>query len=200
MALGQKRRILVSFHSCSLPSNWPLGFEIIPDEICFSAFKQVVIVGNGGVGKSSMIQRYCKGIYTKDYKKTIGVDFLERQIEWVYEMHFLEIDVNWIESSTICMWLICVEFRLQNWWRRHPCNVVGYSWYVANIHYSFANCRCIRIAASHSTNFISFLISQVKKSLMQLPKLITVAPRHAFWRLAQPIECHSKQSKNGRWR
>lgn len=40
-----------------------------------------VIVGNGGVGKSSMIQRYCKGIFTKDYKKTIGVDFLERQIE-----------------------------------------------------------------------------------------------------------------------
>lgn len=34
-----------------------------------------------GVGKSSMIQRYCKGIYTKDYKKTIGVDFLERMIE-----------------------------------------------------------------------------------------------------------------------
>lgn len=44
---------------------------------------QVVIVGNGGVGKSSMIQRYCKGTFTKDYKKTIGVDFLERQIEWV---------------------------------------------------------------------------------------------------------------------
>lgn len=38
-------------------------------------------VGNGGVGKSSMIQRYCKGIYTKDYKKTIGVDFLERMLE-----------------------------------------------------------------------------------------------------------------------
>ncbi|CAG9799122.1 unnamed protein product [Chironomus riparius] len=42
---------------------------------------KVVIVGNGGVGKSSMIQRYCKGIYTKDYKKTIGVDFLERMID-----------------------------------------------------------------------------------------------------------------------
>lgn len=42
---------------------------------------KVVVVGNGAVGKSSMIQRYCKGIYTKDYKKTIGVDFLERQIE-----------------------------------------------------------------------------------------------------------------------
>lgn len=42
---------------------------------------KVVIVGNGGVGKSSMIQRYCKGIFTKDYKKTIGVDFLEKEIE-----------------------------------------------------------------------------------------------------------------------
>ncbi|CAH0382077.1 unnamed protein product [Bemisia tabaci] len=41
----------------------------------------VVIVGNGAVGKSSMIQRYCKGTFTKDYKKTIGVDFLERQID-----------------------------------------------------------------------------------------------------------------------
>lgn len=44
---------------------------------------KVVIVGNGGVGKSSMIQRFCKGIFTKDYKKTIGVDFLEREIEYV---------------------------------------------------------------------------------------------------------------------
>lgn len=42
---------------------------------------KVVIVGNGAVGKSSMIQRYCKGIFTKDYKKTIGVDFLERELE-----------------------------------------------------------------------------------------------------------------------
>ncbi|CAH2042150.1 unnamed protein product, partial [Iphiclides podalirius] len=42
---------------------------------------KVVIVGDGGVGKSSMIQRYCRGTFTRDYKKTIGVDFLERQIE-----------------------------------------------------------------------------------------------------------------------
>lgn len=44
---------------------------------------KVVVVGNGAVGKSSVIQRYCKGIFTKDYKKTIGVDFLERQIRLV---------------------------------------------------------------------------------------------------------------------
>lgn len=42
---------------------------------------KVVVVGNGAVGKSSMIQRYCRGVFTRDYKKTIGVDFLERQIE-----------------------------------------------------------------------------------------------------------------------
>ncbi len=43
---------------------------------------QVVIVGNGAVGKSSMIQRYCKGVFTKGYKKTIGVDFLEKQLRF----------------------------------------------------------------------------------------------------------------------
>lgn len=44
---------------------------------------KVVVVGNGAVGKSSLIQRYCKGTFTKDYKKTIGVDFLERQLQLV---------------------------------------------------------------------------------------------------------------------
>ena len=43
---------------------------------------KVVVVGNGAVGKSSMIQRYCKGVFTKEYKKTIGVDFLEKTIEY----------------------------------------------------------------------------------------------------------------------
>ncbi|XP_075255745.1 ras-related protein Rab-23-like [Convolutriloba macropyga] len=42
---------------------------------------KVLVVGNGGVGKSSLIQRYCKGSYTSQYKKTIGVDFLEKSIE-----------------------------------------------------------------------------------------------------------------------
>ena len=37
-------------------------------------------MGNGAVGKSSMIQRYCRGTFTKTYKKTIGVDFLEKQL------------------------------------------------------------------------------------------------------------------------
>ena len=82
---------------------------------------QVLIVGNGAVGKSSMIQRYCKvlcctprllregrdggegrgssnhslilvnrprlilaqGVFTREYKKTIGVDFLEKKLRLV---------------------------------------------------------------------------------------------------------------------
>jgi GTPase SAR1 family protein len=60
------------------PANW-LRVEL-PLSIVFALLLQVVIVGNGAVGKSSMIQRYCKGIFTRNYKKTIGVDFLEKHI------------------------------------------------------------------------------------------------------------------------
>ena len=62
---------------------------------------KVVIVGNGAVGKSSMIQRYCKGIFTRDYKKTIGVDFLERQIVWVLLCYFLSLVIRQIVKSWI---------------------------------------------------------------------------------------------------
>ena len=41
---------------------------------------KVIIVGNGGVGKSSMMLRFCKGAYTDTYKKTIGVDFMEKEL------------------------------------------------------------------------------------------------------------------------
>ncbi|KAG0586562.1 hypothetical protein KC19_2G100200 [Ceratodon purpureus] len=39
---------------------------------------KVVVVGNGCVGKTSMIRQFCKGQYSNEYKKTIGVDFLEK--------------------------------------------------------------------------------------------------------------------------
>ena len=57
---------------------WISYISLNLDHLLFSL--QVVIVGNGAVGKSSMIQRYCKGIFTRNYKKTIGVDFLEKHI------------------------------------------------------------------------------------------------------------------------
>ncbi|KAL0234583.1 hypothetical protein PCE1_001619 [Barthelona sp. PCE] len=39
---------------------------------------KVVVIGDGRSGKSSMIKRYCEGVFNADYKKTIGVNFLEK--------------------------------------------------------------------------------------------------------------------------
>ncbi|KAH7314407.1 hypothetical protein KP509_21G001900 [Ceratopteris richardii] len=41
---------------------------------------KVVIVGNGGVGKTSLIRQFCKSHFPEEYKKTIGVDFLEKHV------------------------------------------------------------------------------------------------------------------------
>jgi small GTP-binding protein len=47
---------------------------------CFTAECKVIIVGNGQVGKTSMITRFAKGQWTDSYKKTIGTDFMERDM------------------------------------------------------------------------------------------------------------------------
>ncbi|GBF92509.1 hypothetical protein Rsub_04613 [Raphidocelis subcapitata] len=39
---------------------------------------KVLVVGNSGVGKSSMIQRFCSGTFSEDARRTVGVDFLEK--------------------------------------------------------------------------------------------------------------------------
>eukprot|EP00288_Rhodomonas_lens_P001949 CAMPEP_0177719288 /NCGR_PEP_ID=MMETSP0484_2-20121128/16025_1 /TAXON_ID=354590 /ORGANISM="Rhodomonas lens, Strain RHODO" /LENGTH=242 /DNA_ID=CAMNT_0019231499 /DNA_START=76 /DNA_END=801 /DNA_ORIENTATION=- len=60
----------------------------------FETTIKVIVVGNGGVGKSSMIRRFCTGEFTDTYKKTIGVDFLEKE-------HFIpSID----QSITFMVW------------------------------------------------------------------------------------------------
>lgn len=45
------------------------------------AFK-VLVVGESGVGKTSLVQRYTKGIFSEAYKATIGVDFASKRIKW----------------------------------------------------------------------------------------------------------------------
>ena len=67
------------------------------------SFPQVVIVGNGAVGKSSMIQKYCKGIFTTEYKKTIGVDFLEKRIWWDRQHPPLQIGWFFGDSGPTCI-------------------------------------------------------------------------------------------------
>ncbi|KAJ3196799.1 Ras- protein Rab-23 [Irineochytrium annulatum] len=42
---------------------------------------KVLVVGNGCVGKSSMIRRLCKSQFCDSYKKTIGVDYSEAELD-----------------------------------------------------------------------------------------------------------------------
>ena len=42
---------------------------------------KLILIGNSGVGKSSIIQRYMKHTFEESYKCTIGVDFLMKTIE-----------------------------------------------------------------------------------------------------------------------
>jgi len=54
------------------------------EEEDLDVFLKLIVVGNGGIGKSSLIHRYCHGNFANDYKKTIGVDFLEKQIMYLF--------------------------------------------------------------------------------------------------------------------
>ena len=39
---------------------------------------KIIVVGNGRIGKTTMITRFAKGHFLEDYKKTLGVAFLEK--------------------------------------------------------------------------------------------------------------------------
>lgn len=42
---------------------------------------KVVVLGNGTVGKTSIIMRFCEDYFAKSYKQTIGVDFFVKRLE-----------------------------------------------------------------------------------------------------------------------
>ena len=43
---------------------------------------KILVVGEPSVGKTSLVQRYCRGSFSTEYKSTIGVDFSIKRIEW----------------------------------------------------------------------------------------------------------------------
>merc|ERR1712216_75306 len=54
-----------------------LGQRMIAEDV--DAVIKVIVVGNGAVGKTSMINRFCNGVFGDKYKKTLGVDFAEKR-------------------------------------------------------------------------------------------------------------------------
>jgi len=53
----------------------------ITEKIFRSFIYKVVVVGDGGVGKTSMVLRYCENSFKTDYIMTIGSNFSTKQVE-----------------------------------------------------------------------------------------------------------------------
>lgn len=50
--------------------------------VCTEELFKVLVIGDLGVGKSSIILRYVKKRFDEEYKASIGVDFALKTIEW----------------------------------------------------------------------------------------------------------------------
>lgn len=42
---------------------------------------KIVVLGNGTVGKTSLISRFCQDEFARSYKQTIGLDFFVKKID-----------------------------------------------------------------------------------------------------------------------
>ena len=52
-----------------------------PKTVDYDWLIKVVIVGESGVGKSCILQRYCDGSYSDSFISTIGVDFKFKHLD-----------------------------------------------------------------------------------------------------------------------
>jgi Ras-related protein Rab-34 len=49
--------------------------ELCSDTTGGSVLCKVIVVGDVSVGKTALVNRYCRNLFERDYKSTIGVDF-----------------------------------------------------------------------------------------------------------------------------
>ena len=54
--------------------------EINPTTLKTKQEVKIVLLGEAGVGKSSLVNRYCKGTFSESYKITIGGAYLKKEI------------------------------------------------------------------------------------------------------------------------
>ena len=40
---------------------------------------KVIVVGDGRIGKTCLITKFVNGLFLEEYKKTLGVDFLQKK-------------------------------------------------------------------------------------------------------------------------
>eukprot|EP00656_Telonema_subtile_P018851 TRINITY_DN20238_c0_g1_i1.p1 TRINITY_DN20238_c0_g1~~TRINITY_DN20238_c0_g1_i1.p1 ORF type:complete len:229 (-),score=53.65 TRINITY_DN20238_c0_g1_i1:290-976(-) len=50
------------------------------DDDCSSVQYKVIVIGDGAVGKTSIVNRFCKDHFSNSYKQTIGLDFFLKRV------------------------------------------------------------------------------------------------------------------------
>ncbi|MHA1734213.1 MAG: Rab family GTPase [Promethearchaeota archaeon] len=56
----------------------------------------LMMLGDGGVGKTSLVRRFCKGVFSDGYKVTIGVDFMVKELEFPADGE--------VHAATLILW------------------------------------------------------------------------------------------------
>ena len=77
------------------------------ESVTYDHIFKIILVGDNGVGKSSIIRRFCEGSYAQDMDTTIGVDFYLSEIEVDGKKIKVCID-RYIDRDAVNGWCVCV--------------------------------------------------------------------------------------------